>query len=236
MTMVLQWVALAACAVCTAWRLPAMLKGRNRGLFWAFAMASVSVALSIPAIYLPVDGFLGGANLANVMLRLSLFAVFFLLAGKVAAAYKSPLAYHFVRGPVGLLVLVASSLGIWITYFLSELQGSSTGLAEFGDQPSVAVYMWIGRSYTAYAAAVLVLPTARAAVLSNRSFMDRAAAACLSAGFFLVCLTVPLQALSLPTGTATHAASFGSILFVAAGLSLVWLSFIRHPIQGTTRV
>ncbi|MDJ0313003.1 hypothetical protein [Arthrobacter sp. H35-D1] len=230
----LQWIALAACIACTAWRFPSLLKGRNRGLFWAFAMTSISVALSIPALYLPIDALLGGANLANVVLRLSLFAVFYLVSVKVAAAYSSPLPIKLIRGPIGLSVLTACSLGILITYFLSDVNGSSTGLSGFGGQASVAAFMWFGSVYPAYASACLVLPTA-AAALSTRPAIDRAAAASLCVGFCLVVSTVPLRLLSAPDGFVLKLASFGSILFIAAGFAIVWVSFFRRPIPDAIR-
>ena len=228
MIAILQWTVLAACLACTAWRIPALLKGRNRGLFWTFALASISVALSIPTLYMPIDELLGGENVANVILRLSLFAVFFLLATKVAAAYNSPFALRLIRGPAGLTALIVSTLGVLITYSLADLTGSNTGLVDFGGQPYVTAYMWFGVGYTAYAAATLVLPTARAALTKGRP-LDRTAAACLCVGFFLVCITVPLQLTPTGHGTLHKYASFGSILAVTAGLTLIWLSFIRRP-------
>ncbi|PXA64913.1 hypothetical protein CVS29_12000 [Arthrobacter psychrochitiniphilus] len=231
MISILQWVVLGVCLLCTAWRLPAVRSGHNRGLFWIFALASIAVALSIPSIYFPVDKLLGGHNLANVIVRLSLFSVFFLLASRVAAAYKSPRALKLIRGPVGLLVLAASTVGILITFLLSEVEGSSPGLTRFGDQPTVAAYMWIGLSYTAYAAAILVPATAKTALSAGYALVDRSAAACLSMGFFLVCITLVLKLAPLPVGSLVQLLSFGSILFVAAGMSLVWFSFIRRPAQ-----
>ncbi|WP_449373446.1 hypothetical protein [Arthrobacter psychrolactophilus] len=123
--------------------------------------------MSIPAIYLPVDGFLGGNNFANVILRLTLFSVFFLIASKIAAAYKSTTALKLVRGTLGITVLVTCSAGIWVTYALSDLHGSSAGLKGFFDQPSVVFYMRFGFIYMAYVAACLIAPTAKAA-LSQR--------------------------------------------------------------------
>lgn len=230
----LQWIALAACLACTVWRFPSMLKGRNRGLFWVCAMASVSVALSTEAIYVPFDALLGGENLANVVLRLSSFAVFYFLAVKVAAAYGSPRSINLIRGPIGLSVLTACSLGILITYFLSDLSGSSTGLGGFGRQPSVLAYSWFGKIYPAYASACLLLPTA-AAALSTRPLIDRAAASSLCVGFFLVVTTVPLRLLPLTSGFILKLASFGSILFIAAGFVIVWVSFFRRPIPDAIR-
>lgn len=228
MTAVLQWAALVMCLGCTLWRLPALFRGRNRGVFWAFFLISMCVALSIPAIYLPVDGLLGGVNFANVLLRLSLFAVFFLLAAKIAAAYNSTLARTLIRGPVGLAILAACTAGIGVTYVLSEVDGSSAGLSGFFDQPSVVAYMWIGKIYLAYAAACVVVPTGRAA-FSPRPALDRGAALSMCLGFACVCASVVVQMTAWHQSAVMGLLSFGSILFVAAGLALVWVSYLRGP-------
>ncbi len=230
MTTVLQFAALIACLACTAIRFPAMRRGRNRSLFWIFAMASLSVGLSIHAIYMPVDAVLGGINLANVALRVSLFAVFFLLASKVAAAYNSPLARAMVRGPVGIAVLVVCSAGIWISFFLSTKGPSSTGLSALADEPALTAYAGFGMAYMAYAAACVVVPTARA-TFARRLFLDRASALSMCIGFILVLATVPIQLLPEPNNTLLQGCSFSAVLFVAAGLALVWLSYLR----GTKR-
>lgn len=231
MTSILQWAAFAVCLACAAWRIPAMLQRRNRSLFWIFAMASLAVGLSIPAIYLPVDALLGGINVANVALRLSLFAVFFLLAAKVAAAYKSPLARALVRGPAGTAVLVGCSLGIWISFLLSQKGPSSTGLSELGHEPALTAYMWFGMAYMAYAAACLVAPTAKAA-FSRRPVLDRVSALLMCVGFILVVTTVPIQLFPNTNYAVLGAISFSAILFVAAGLALIWLSFLRSPLRS----
>lgn len=211
-----------------------MLKRRNRSLFWAFVTASLAVALSIPAIYLSVDTFLGGNNFANVILRLSLFSVFFLIASKIAAAYKSKTALRLVRGPVGIAVLTICSAGIWVTYFLSDLQGSSTGLQDFFDQRSVTLYMRFGFLYMAYVAACLIMPTAKAA-LSKRPLLDRLAAAFMFLGFALVCLTLPMQFSLFYDSNLMKILSFSAVLCVALGLAIVWLSFIQRPANGQIR-
>ncbi|MDO5751502.1 hypothetical protein [Arthrobacter sp.] len=230
----LQWTALGTCFACTVWRVPSMVKGRNRGLFWVCLLASVCVALSIPALYLPIDALLGEANLANVILRFSSFAVFYLMAVKVAAAYDSSSALRLIRGPIGFAVIAVCSSGILATYFFTDFNGSSPGLVAFGDQPLAIAYMWFGMSYPAYASACLVQPTAKAA-LSNRRMIDRAAASCLCIGFFLIFLTIPLKLLQSNDGFIVKLVSFGSILFVATGFVIVWLSFIRKPMQGVAR-
>lgn len=234
MTSILQWSALIVCLTCTIWRAPSLLKGRNRGLSWAFVLATVSVALSLPTIYLPVDAVLGGINLANVVLRLSMLGVFVLLTSKVAAAYNSLLAQKLIRGPLGVAVLVASAVGLCVSYVLADVDGSSTGLVAFNDQPALAAYQWFGIAYIGYAAACAVVATAKA-TFSRRPAYDRIAAFFLLVGFSLVCVTVPLRFPFWVNWKAVDIMSFTAILFVALGLVLVWLSFIRRPVAETTQ-
>ncbi|GAA5229512.1 hypothetical protein [Arthrobacter cryoconiti] len=207
-----------------------MVRGRNRSLFWAFAMTALGVALSIPAIYLPVDGFLGGINLANIVLRLCFFGVFFLLAAKVAAAYNSPSALALIRGPVGVTALMLSIAGLALTYVLSDTNGSSTGMSEFMSQPPMQAYRWFGKLYLVYVAAVLVVPTWRGAFCRGR-VMERSAAFSMCLGFLLVCSTAVLQTLSDSLGLLVEVLSYSSILFVALGLALIWWSFLRNPVE-----
>lgn len=230
MTFTLQWATLAVLLGCTAWRLPSMLRGHNRSMFWIFAFMSLCVGLSIAPIYLWVDGLLGQRNLANVFLRLSLYAVFYLLGSKIAAAYNSPLARQLISGPAGMSVLVICSLGIWISYFSSDVAGSSVGMASLSHQSSIEVYKWFGLAYVAYVAAVVVIPTGRTA-FSQRPYLDRIAALLMCIGFVLAAAMLPLNAVELRNSIETTTA-FAAILFVTAGLALVWLSFLRRPMPS----
>lgn len=223
----LQWLALAVCVVLAAIRVPRMLRRQNRSLFWIYLSMAFCVALSIPSIYLPVDALLGGENLANVLLRVSLFAVFFLLTAKVAKAYNSPKASRLVRGPVGLCTLALCSAGVWWAYLASDFQYSLTGLDGAEETFSVRAYRLFAVLYPAYAAAVVVGPTAKAA-FTRKMLIDRLAALFMCIGFALVVSTALLWPFEGPIDTILAVISFGSILFVAAGLTLVWLSWLRN--------
>ncbi|MGO4385799.1 hypothetical protein [Specibacter sp. RAF43] len=228
MTAILQWTTLAVCFACMGWRLPATLKGRNVSLFWCFALVTVCVGLSIPEIYLPVDGLLGGRNIANLMLRLGLFALFFLLAAKIATAYGSPFARQMIRGPIGLAVVTVASLAVVVCFALADLRGSRTGLAGFPAGTALGTYMLMGRLYPAYAAACLIWPTLRAG-LTIRPWLDKSAALLMSCGFATACLTLLVQLTPLHAAALLTVLSYGAILCVAVGLSLVWLSYSRQP-------
>ncbi|WP_125609585.1 hypothetical protein [Specibacter cremeus] len=229
MTIVLQWTALAVCFGALVWRLPSAIKGRNVSMFWCMALLTVAVGLSIPDIYVPADKLLGGVNIANLLLRLVLLVLLFILAGKIAAAYKSPVGVRMIRGPVGLAVVAVLAAGILVAFFSTPTPESSTGLNMYLHEPGIMVYAALGRVYQAYVAACLVVPTFRGG-LRSRLAVDRAAALCLSVGFLLMALLLPMQVLRLATGTPAYVVSYLSILCVAVGLALVWVSYLRRPV------
>ncbi len=229
MITVLQWVALGLCVACAAWRLPAAIRGRNASLFWAFLLIAIAVGLSLPAIYLPVDGLLGGRNFANLILRFALYAIFFILAAKIAAAYRSPRAHRLIRGPIGIAALLLICVATVVPFLLSDLPVSSTGLAGY-HQFTIELYVIAGRLYPAYAAACLIRPTARAS-RSAATWRAGTSAGLICAAF---CMVVLLTLLQVATFRATapiggllmfmNIISYGAIIFLAVGLALVWLS------------
>ncbi|MCZ2401873.1 hypothetical protein IV498_01415 [Paenarthrobacter sp. Z7-10] len=219
----LQWVALAACLICAVSRLPAAVNGKNVGLFWAFVLAAVAVGLSLRVIYLPVDAVLGGHNLANLVLRFALYAIFFVLASKLAVAYGSLRSQRLIRGSLGLCILIVISAGTLVLFLLSDLPVSSTGLAAYTGQRTVADYALLGKLYPVYAAACLIVPTGRGA-RTGATGMRRTAAALICAGLCMVVAATALELPSLPVTTLGHFLSYGSVIALAGGLTLVWIA------------
>lgn len=68
-------VALIACAVVVVIKTPGALKGRGRVSYAAFVMLGAALLLTVPAVYLTVDGWMGGRNFANVLIRVAVFGV-----------------------------------------------------------------------------------------------------------------------------------------------------------------
>ncbi|HEY8295209.1 MAG TPA: hypothetical protein VIG41_07715 [Micrococcaceae bacterium] len=236
MIAVLQWLALGLCVVCAVWRLPAALRGRNVGLFWAFALIAIAVGLSLPIIYVPVDAVLGGRNFANLVLRFALYAIFFILAAKIAAAYRSARSRRLIRGPVGISVLILVSVGTVVLFLLSDLPVSSAGLTGYGDQLAVSAYVVAGRLYPAFAAACLILPTARA-VRSGYRTGERVAAGIICSSFCMVVLLTVLQLaffrVAAPGVSAVIGVlSYGSIVCLAVGFALLWISLASRRRRG----
>ncbi|WP_026549683.1 hypothetical protein [Arthrobacter sp. Br18] len=228
----LQWVALAACLLGAATRLPDIHRGRGRGVFTALVLLSVAVGLSLRPIYLAVDQLLGGVNLANLVIRMALYAVFVLLGLRMVAAFDAPRARKFILGPLGIAVLVAT-VGATVYFFVqSDLSYSSTGLGAFEDQEAVQHYSEVGRLYPGYVAACLVGPSLASVVNSGARFLHRLAGAFLALGFGTVTLFAALRLLGVELAAWNIILPFSAILCVVLGLCLIWLSRRRAAHSG----
>lgn len=220
----IQWVALVLCATGAAIRLPGVWKGQGRTIFTALVLLTVAVGLSITRIYEPVDGILGGVNVANLMLRLALYAVFVLLGVRMAAAFGSPLARRLVVGPFGLAILGLTIAATLYFFVASELPGSSTGLRAFEDQDTVQQYAAVGRLYPGYVGACLVLPAAASVFDRHLRPIHRVACAFLACGFSLVVVFVLLRLTTIELLALDVVLPFTAILLTVLGLCVIWLS------------
>ena len=220
----LQWAALILCGLGAAIRVPGLAKGRGRGIFAALVLMTAAIALSLAPIYLVVDGLLGGVNVANLMLRLILFAVFLLLGIRMASAFGSVHARRLIAGPFGLAVLALSVIATLYFFVASELPMSSRGLSAFADQDTVQQYGTVGRFYPGYISACL-LPAAFASILDRSARpLHRIAGILLAGSFFLVVLFVVLRLFSVELHQWDLILPFTAILMTAVGLCLIWLS------------
>ncbi len=231
MIAVLQWTALGLCLFCAAWRVPATLRGRNTGLFWALVLLAVAVGLSLPEIYQVVDAGLGGRNIANLAIRFALYAIFYILAVKFAAAYRSAGSAWLIRGPLGMTVLALISVATLLLFLISELPITSVGLQSYSKQPSVQAYGLLGRLYPAYASACLIRPTAMAATAAWTTGRKTAATAAglISTAFIMVLLLTVLQLTAAEIGLVFEliaVLSYTAIVCLALGLSLTWISLL----------
>ena len=85
---ILQWSTLTVCGLVSVARVPGAVRGKNRTLFYIFALMTLAILLSIQAPYLASDQALGGANMANLLLRFVIFAAIFFLGIRVTGALE----------------------------------------------------------------------------------------------------------------------------------------------------
>jgi hypothetical protein len=225
----LQWSSLVFCLACAGSRVPAFGKGGNQALFWALLLVAVSIGLTIPMIYLAVDGVLGGQNYASLLIRFATNAVFFILGTKMAAAFRSRRGEWLIRGPVGLTALIGFSAAAVIFFVISELPESSAGLAEYRQLDTVRWYAIAARLYQAYVA-ICLIPAIFDAVRTARERMIRVAAGLFCVSFSIIITLAAAQASFQLPPASDLALSYVAVLSVATGLTLVWLSGlgVRH--------
>ncbi|MBG6225136.1 hypothetical protein IWX63_001701 [Arthrobacter sp. CAN_A2] len=222
--MTIQWVALGLCAAGAAVRIPGLRDRRGGTIFLALVLLTLAVGLSIDPIYLAVDAALGGVNIANLLLRLALYAVFVLLGIRMAAAFGSTLARRLIIGPFGLAIVGLSVAATLYFFVSSELEGSSTALLAFADQDTVQQYAAVGRLYPGWVAACLVIPAAAAAFDRQGRIIHRVACALLACGFALVVVFVLLRLTTLDLMYWDIVLPFSAILLTVLGLCLIWVS------------
>ncbi|MUK01181.1 hypothetical protein GM708_04080 [Vibrio cholerae] len=222
--LVIQWIALGLCAVGALVRLPGVRKGHGRTVFAALVLLTVAVGLSIDPMYHAVDRLLGGVNLANLLLRLTLYAVFVLLGVRMAAAFGSLRARRLIAGPIGVVIL-SLTVAATLSFFLaSDVPTSSTGLRAFGDQGAVQQYAAVGRLYPAYVAACLVGPAIASVFDRHYRVIHRVACGLLALGFLLVVVFVILRLTTLDLMAWDVILPFSAIVLAVTGLCLIWLS------------
>ena len=182
---ILQWSTLAACGLVAMARIPSALRGKNRTLFYIFALMTIAILLSIEAPYVAIDQVLGGFNLANLILRLVIFAAIFFVGIRITRGFGADTAYRLITGRIGQAALALTSLTVIVVFLMMDTAGSSVGLAGVSAKDSrngllVEYYGAAGRAYPAYVALVL-LPAMARAVGSRLPALVRVAALLLAA-------------------------------------------------------
>jgi hypothetical protein len=229
----LPWLTLFVCVAMTAVRVPSAIRGRNRTMFFLFALLSADILLSIREPYLAIDAALGGFNLANLLLRFMLYGTFLLLGVKTAAAFGSSAGLRAIRGRAGIAVLLlVAVLTAWI-FFAMETGGSAPGLSGLERSAGLESYAALGRLYPGYVAACL-LPGIWRAIRGSGPALLRAASGTLFLG---LCLLLLSQAFPLVPESASWlrpAINYSAALACVLGMGGIWLSksLAHRPARG----
>ncbi|MFJ5955193.1 hypothetical protein ACIQC5_04460 [Paenarthrobacter sp. NPDC092416] len=223
MTAVLPWVTLIICLAITAARLPSALRGENRVVFYIFALMSLDILLSIEGPYLAIDSWLGGMNVANLLLRFLLYGTFLLMGIKIATGFGSDSAAKAIRGPLGLTVLsITAALTIYF-FVITDTRGSAVGMTGLTWGPSLEAYAALGRFYPGFVS-VCLLPAIWRTVAGRAPLLLRGASALLFLG-----LTLLLVSQFFPLIPAVHLwlrslINYSAVLATAIGLAGIWFS------------
>jgi len=225
-----QMTAFGISSLFALFRLPDAIRGRNRMMFACMVLISVSVGLSLPAIYTAVDPLLGGVNVANLFLRMALYGVFVILGVRAAAAFDADWAKKLIIGPIGLVVLgiiVALTVGFFVA---SDLPATSTSLYAYDDQVSVQVYAMLGRLYPAYVAACVCAPALAVSRNARYRLPHRIGAGLMGTGLGIVVVFTAF-ALVADLGAFMLLLPFSAVILVTVGLAIMWMSHRRQMLR-----
>lgn len=227
MITILQWITLAVCGIVALARIPSALRGENRSLFFIYAFMTVAILLSMDAPYLAIDRFLGGTNLANLILRFIIFGAIFALGIRVARGFGAHGALKLMTGRVGIAVLGAASVAVVAVFLMMDTAGSSAGLvAVFAKNARnaalVEYYGAAGRLYPAYVTLALLPAMVRTAA-SGLPRLVRLSAAMLAVGAVAISLSLLSPVIPASLGFLRFVFSYTAILCLVLGLALIWL-------------
>ena len=246
----LQWITLAVCGLLAAARVPSAVRGQNRSLFGIFVLMTFALALSIDAGYTALDSFLGGQNVANLILRFVIYGAVLLAGYKIVKGFENTHSLRLLLGPVGLAALATICIATAVPFLMANTAGTSVGLSTLPDQSGpnrqlIALYTAAGRLYPAYVAACL-LPATIKVLRSRLPRLVRGGAALLTTGSAAMIL-LPISDL-LPQRLAfiQYIISLTGVLGLMVGLSLIWLGRVAarrgsrncpsladaHPVPG----
>ncbi|KUM34780.1 hypothetical protein [Arthrobacter sp. EpRS71] len=223
MTAVLPWITLAVCLAITLARIPSAWRGENREVFYVFALISLSIFISIEAPYLVIDGWFGGMNICNLVLRFLLYGTFYFMGIKIATAFGSPSAVRAIKGPLGITAaLLVGALTIYF-FIITDTQGSSAGMSGLHWGPSLEAYAFMGRLYPGFVAACLV-PAIWRTVMSTAPILLRIASALLLLGLSLLLLSQLFPLIPFSEAWLRVLINYSAATFTAIGLAGIWFS------------
>ncbi|GHG53670.1 hypothetical protein GCM10012320_24430 [Sinomonas cellulolyticus] len=218
----LAWVTFGVALVLALVRIPAALRGQSQLMLWLFALLAGAVLLSIEGPYLAIDHFLGGFNLANLLLRFLLYGITLLLAVRIAQAFGARGAQRVLLGPWGLAALGVVGGATVCSFVLLDPGASSVGLHGEATDIWFTVYSTLGRVYPGFTGVVL-LPCLFRAVRRAPHRMLRAAALLLAAGYTLLALTNTFTLLPPSAVPLMEAVNYSTLLLILSGLATIWI-------------
>ena len=224
---ILQWTTLIASGAAALSRIPNLARRKNRAIFYALALLTLAILLSIRGPYMAIDALLGSTNLANLLLRFIIFGAIFFLGIRIAAGFGDKRGLRLVRGHAGLSALALISAALVVLFAVMDTAGSAVGMtgleARSGQNAALLqYYAAAGRAYPAYVC-LAILPGMLRAIRSSLPALLRISAALLAIGSIAVPLTLLFPV--IPPGLAflRFVINYTAILCFVAGLVLVWL-------------
>ncbi len=225
---VLEWGTLIICGIALLVRVPDAVRGRNRVVFGILFLATVCSLLSIPGPYAAIDQALGNWNLTNLVLRLIVFAMVFLVGLRLASGLGAARARRLLTGVSGRWGLAVAGLVVTVTFLLMDTKGSSAGLEVLSDDGGrnamlAPFYAAAGRSYPAFVS-VALLPSLLAAARARLPRLVRAGAALTLVGAAAAIVSVPASFVPNAWDPFRLLVNYLAVLGYVTGLLVFWIS------------
>lgn len=225
---ILQWTTLVACGAAALSRIPNLVRRKNRSIFYALALLTLAILLSIPGPYLAVDALLGGTNVANLLLRFIIFGAIFFLALRIAAGFGDSRGVQLIRGGAGMLALGLISAVLVVCFVLMDTSGSSAGLVDVAAKNQqnallVEYYGAAGRAYPAYVC-LAILPGMLRTIRRPLPALLRMSAALLAVGSIAIPLSLLFPVVPPGLGFLRFVVNYTAILCFVVGLALIWVA------------
>lgn len=222
---------LLACVLAAAIKLPRAARGEGRISFYALVFLSVGLLLSIPEVYVVVDGWLGGHNLTNLITRMMVLLVGCAVALSLARIFRAYRVENFVVSTPGYLAVAISIAAMGAMLVPMGAWGqSSPSLAAFSGSFWILLYGFVGSLYPSILAAALLPPVLRFVFASKRAAIPRVGYLLIAIGMIALVLVSLVQLLAVVgvlelralSGTlaALSPASFGVGMLVLSVWSL----------------
>jgi len=224
----LQWTTLVASGAAALSRIPNLVRGKNRSIFYALALLTLAILLSIRGPYMAIDTLLGGINVANLLLRFIIFGAIFFLALRIAAGFGDSRGIQLIRGRAGMLALGVISTALLVCFALLDTSGSSAGLVDVAARNQrnallVEYYGAAGRAYPAFVC-LAILPGLLRAVRRPLPALLRASAALLAVGSAAIPLSLLFPVVPPALGFLRFVVNYTAILCFVVGLALIWVA------------
>jgi hypothetical protein len=225
---ILQWTTLIASGAAALSRIPNLVRRKNRSIFYALALLTLAILLSIRGPYLAIDALLGGINVANLLLRFIIFAAIYFLGIRIARGFGDNTGLKLIRGRTGAVVLGLISVALVILFALMDSEGSSAGMAAVSAKDPrnaalVEYYGAAGRAYPAYVC-VAILPGLLRAVGSALPAQLRISALLMSIGAIAIPLSLLFPVIPPAVGYLRFIINYTSILCFIGGFVLIWVA------------
>lgn len=191
-------LAMIGCVIAAGVKLPRAVRGEGRVSFFGLVFLAFGLLLSIPEVYVVIDGWLGNHNLTNIIIRMMVQFVGVAAAVSLARVFRAYRVESFALSLPGYAAVVVSVVAMGAMLVPMGAWGhSSPGLGDFVDSPWNLLYGFVGTLYPTILAAILLVPVMRFVTRSKGASIPRIAYLMMAIGMVALIIVCAVEALAL---------------------------------------